>query len=198
MQAGVDRFDERRARREREQLGQEVAQRVVDCDRAVGAGDPHVHVQTERVVAPDDVAQELVVAAVVRRVDDALVLPAAPRMRAGAAERDLQLARDRVQLPAPLVHRGRRLAEVLAAAGANLDLGGDQLTDDVRREVGLDPCRVDLFEAIGQLERLRVEEREFLFDREGEVGATFEFLARRREELLPGDALFLAHRRETS
>ena len=89
-----DVFDERRAGGEREQLRQEVAERVVDRDRAVGAGDADMHVQAERVVAPDDVAQQLVVAAVVRRVDDALVLPAAPRMRAGSAEPDLQLARD--------------------------------------------------------------------------------------------------------
>ena len=93
MQSGVDRFDERRARRQREQLRQEVAERVVDGDRAIGACDADVDVQAERVVAPDDVAQQLVVASVVRRVDDALVLPAAPWMRGGAAEPDPQLAR---------------------------------------------------------------------------------------------------------
>ena len=69
---------------------------------------PDVHVQAEGVVAPDDVAEQLVVAPVVRRVDDPLVLPAAPRMRAGRAEQDALLARERVQLRAPLGHlRGR-------------------------------------------------------------------------------------------
>ena len=52
----------------------------------------------KRVVAPDDVPQQLVVAAVVRRVDDALVLPPRPRMRSGAAERDPALPCERVQL----------------------------------------------------------------------------------------------------
>ena len=57
---------------------------------------------------------------------------------AGAAEGELQLARERVQLRAALRHRGRGLGEVDAPAGAHLDLGRDQLTDEVRREVGLD------------------------------------------------------------
>ena len=74
----------------------------MDRDRPVGAGDPDVHVQPEGVVAPDDVAEDLVVAPVVRRVDDPLVLPAAPRVRPGAAEPDLQLARNGVDLRAAL------------------------------------------------------------------------------------------------
>ena len=162
-------------------------------DRAVGARDPDVHVQAEGVVAPDDVAKDLVVSPVVRRVDDALVLPAAPRMRAGAAERELQLARDTVELAAPLLHRGRRLAEVLAAAGAHLDLGRDQLADDVRCEIGLERRRIDLLEAIGERERVRVEQRELLFDGEREVGAGVEVVAALRDQLLPGDALLVAH-----
>ena len=190
-------LDERRARREREHLGQEVAQRVVHRDRAVGARDPDVHVETERVVAPDDVAKDLVVSAVVRRVDDPLVLPAAPRMRPGAAERELQLARDAVDLGAPLAHRGRGLAEVLAPAGAHLDLGCDQLADDVRCEIGLERRGVELLEAIGERERVRIEQRELLFDGEREVGAGLEVVAALRDQLLPGDALLVAHSRES-
>src|SRR5207302_7075513 len=79
-------------------------QAVADGDRTVSPADPDVHVQAERVVAPDDVAQELVVAAVVRRVDHPLVLPWAPRMRAGAAERDPERIRQLAQLRTALAH----------------------------------------------------------------------------------------------
>ena len=95
-------LDERRARRDREQLGQIVAKRAAHADRAVGAVDADVHVQPERVVAPDDVAQVLVVAAVVRRVDDALLLPRAPRVRARRRERDAERIDERAQLRAAL------------------------------------------------------------------------------------------------
>jgi hypothetical protein len=98
-----------------------------------------------------------------------------------------------MELAAPLLHRCGRLAEVVAAAGSHFDFGCDQLTDDVRRQVGLDRRCVELLEAPGELERLRVEDRQFLFDGEGEIGALVERVTRRREELLPGDALFLAH-----
>ena len=199
VQAGVDAFDERRARREREHLGQEVAQRVVHGDRAVGAGDPDVHVQAERVVAPDDVAEELVVSPVVRRVDDPLVLPAAPRVRAGRAERELLLARERVDLRAALLHLRRRLLEAVAAAGADLDLGCDQLADDVVGEVGAIGGRLQLLEAVRQLERVS-----------GRASANssstatvrsvpdIELGAVAREQLLPRALLFVAHRRERS
>ena len=65
VQEGEDVLDERRAGREREQLRQDVAQAVDDRDRPVGAADPDVDVQAEGVVAPDDVAEQLVVAAIV-------------------------------------------------------------------------------------------------------------------------------------
>ena len=90
--------------------GRKLPQRVADGDRAVAAADADVHVQAEGVVAPHDVAEQLVVAAVVRRVDDPLVLPAAPRVRAGGAEREPELARERPELRAALGHRRRRLA----------------------------------------------------------------------------------------
>src|ERR671929_157410 len=88
--------------------------------------------QAERVVAPDDVAEDLVVAPVVRRIDDPLVLPAAPRVRARPAERDSEVAHERMQLRAPLAHARRSLGEPAAAAGADLDLGRDQLAHEVR------------------------------------------------------------------
>ena len=168
-------------------------------DRAVGAGDADVHVQPEGVVAPDDVAEQLVVAAVVRRVDDPLVLPAAPRVRRRSRRaRSATRARRECSCARRSAIAARCLGEALAAARPHLDLGRDQLTDDVRREVGLDRRGVQLLEPVGQLERLRIEQRELLLDRDGQVGAGVERLTRLREELLPRDALFLAHRREPS
>src|SRR5207248_9240008 len=108
-----------------------VAQRVVDGDRAIGAVDTDVHVQAERVVAPDDVAEDLVVAVVVRRVDDPLVLPAAPRMCAAGREPDVDLRGDRPQLRTALAHQRVRLRERLAATRPHLDLRSDQLADEV-------------------------------------------------------------------
>src|SRR5215217_4576253 len=75
VQPGVHALDERRAGGVGEQLGKERAQAVGDLDGAVGAVDGDVEVLAEAVVAPDDVAQDLVVPAVVRRVDDPLLLP---------------------------------------------------------------------------------------------------------------------------
>ena len=129
--------------------------------------DADVDVQAEGVVAPDDVPEQLVVAAVVRRVDDPLVLPARPRMRAG---------RRRARRPSSRASAcscarrspsfAARLGEVGAAAGAHLDLGGDQLADEVRLELGAARRRLQLLEAVDELERLGVEERELLLDRD--------------------------------
>jgi hypothetical protein len=101
MQVRQHAFHEGRAGRERQQLRQEVPQCTRDLDRAVRAVDPDVHVKAKGVVPPDDVAKELVVAAVMRRVDDALVLPAAPRMRPGRRETDAESVGERAQLCAP-------------------------------------------------------------------------------------------------
>ena len=127
-------------------------------------------VQAEGVVAPDDVAQHLVVEAVVRRVDDPLLLPRAPGVRAGRAERDAARLGERPELLPPLAKQRGRVGERVAAAGADLDLGGDQLADQVRLELG--PLRrlLELLEAVDEAERLGVEERELLLDRDGEVG----------------------------
>ena len=71
------------------------------------------------------------------------------------------------------------LVERLAAAGLDLDLGGDQLADDVALEVGSRHGGQQLLEAVHEPERVRVEERELLLDREREVLAVLELLAGR-------------------
>ena len=111
VDAGVHALDERRARGEREELRQEVAEPVHDRDRAIGTADADVDVEAEAVVPPDDVAQELVVAAVVRRVDDALVLPAGPRVRSRGSERQAHRLDERGELLAALGDGGGHVGE---------------------------------------------------------------------------------------
>ena len=126
-------------------------------------------VQPEAVVAPDDVAQHLVVPAVVRRVDDPLLLPGAPGVGAGGAEEHVEAACELEELAPALAHHRHGLRERLAAAGAHLDLRSDQLADEVLFEGGALPRRLQLLEAVDEAERLRVEERELLLDRDREV-----------------------------
>jgi hypothetical protein len=169
VQARVDVLEERGAGREREQLREEVAERAGHADGAVGAADGRVHVQAERVVAPDDVAQDLVVAPVVRRVDDPLLLPRAPRVRAGVCERNPMAVRELEQLRAPLAYPDDHVGERVALARADLGLGGDQLAGEHPVQNGAPGGRVQVFEAVDEIVRLGIEERELLLDREREV-----------------------------
>ena len=82
-----------RVRRDRQQQRQHRAQAVADAHRAVDVADAQVHVQAERVVAPGDVFQPVLDAAVVLGVDDRLLAVVGPRVRAGRAERDALRAR---------------------------------------------------------------------------------------------------------
>ena len=171
MEAAVHAFDERRARRKRQQVRQERAQPVLDGDRPVGAPDADVDVEAERVVPPDDVAKELVVPAVVRRIDDPLVLPAAPGMRSGRAEGDPEPGHQCGELRPALAHPLGRLGETGAPPGPHLDLARDQLADEVGVHGRARSGRLDLFEAVDERERLRIEEGELLLDGDGEVDA---------------------------
>ncbi len=193
VQARVHVLDEGRARGEGEDLGEEVAEPVRDRDRTVGAADADVHVQAEGVVAPDDVAQQLVVAAVVRRVDDPLLLPGRPGMRARGAEGEVHRFDERLQLSAALRHRGRDVGERLAATGLDLDLGRDQLTDEIGLERGAGCGRLHVLEAVDEIESGRIEERELLLDRDGEVRPLLEAVARRSEQLLVAEPLLVTH-----
>ncbi len=197
VQAGVHSFDEGRARRERKQLGQEVAQLIADCDRAIGTSDRHVHVEAEAVVAPDDVLEDLVVAAVVRRVDDPLVLPGAPGMRPGRAQCHSECVGQLLELHAALADPPGQLLEVVGAAGADLDLGGDQLADQVRLERRARGGGLQLLEAVAQRKRPGVEDRELLLDGDGEVGGALVLLAREVDLLLRAEVLRVTHGRTT-
>src|SRR5213592_3165206 len=60
-------------------------------------------------------------------------------------------------------------SEGLAATSAHLDLGRDQLADEMRLQLGALRGRLELLEAVGERERRRVEDRELLLDRDREV-----------------------------
>ena len=149
--------------------------------------------EAEGVVAPDDVAEEFVVAPVVRRVDDPLVLPVGPRVRSRRAERQAERLDEREQLRAALGHLRRDLGERLAPPRLHLGLGGDQLAD----EVGLERCaggrRLDVLEPVDEVEGDGVEQRELLLDGHGEVGARLELVAGELDLLLGAQALSVAH-----
>ena len=140
--------------REREQVGEHGAHRVVERHRAIRAAHADVDVDAERVVAPGDVAQRALDDAVVRRVDDLLLPPRRPRVRAAGRERDADRVGLVEQRAPALDQRARGLGERLAAAGLDLDLRGDQLAGRVlaeRRRVG---ARLELREAVDEAVRL--------------------------------------------
>ena len=155
-------------------------------DRPVGARDPDVDVQAEGVVPPDDVLEQVVVHAVVRRVDDPLLLPVRPRVRAGRAERQPHRLDEGAQLGASLDERRRHVGEALAAPRLHLHLGRDQLTDEIRLERRPGGGRLDVLEAVDEIEGLGIDECELLLDGDGEVLAGVEPVARVAQELVVG------------
>ena len=193
METGDAILDERRARRQREQLGEDVAERVADCDRAVGAADADVHVQPEAVVAPDDVLEDVVVTPVMGRVDDPLVLPAAPWMRSRAGKPDAEAIGKIGQLRAPLAHPFRDLREVRAASRLDLDFGRDQLADEVLVDVGSLRAGLQLLEPVRELEGLGVDQSELLLDCDREVLPVLERVPREADLLVGAQALSVTH-----
>ena len=91
-------------------------------------------------------------------------------MGARGAERDPALLGEGPELLPTLTDERRSIRERVAAAGTDLDLGRDQLADEMRLE--LSPLRrfLELLEAVDQPESLGIEERELLLDGHGEVG----------------------------
>ena len=158
------------------------AQAVAHLDRPVGALDADVDLQRERVVAPGDVLEAVLDAVVVRRVDDVLLAVVRQRVRAGRAEPHAVGVGQLVQPPARLLLLGAGVGDVLPAAGADLDLGRDQLAADRNGEHGVGGAGVaQLLELGDQLERLGMDERVFLLDTDREVLGGLEGLARSGE-----------------
>jgi hypothetical protein len=129
-----------------------------------------VHVQAEGVVAPGDVLQVALDASVVVGVDYPLLLPRAPGVGARRCQESTALRRQPEQVSARLALAPGRVREVLAAAGANLDLRLDQLAGDrLDQQLVLGGGIAQLGEAMIERARTRVEDRELLLDPDREV-----------------------------
>jgi hypothetical protein len=100
-------------------------------------------------------------------------------VRAGRAQRDPARRHEREQPHSHVALARDRVVEVLAPAGADLDLGRDQLACDRLRQHAVlrDRGVAQFLEPRHELERPAVEDGELLLDADGEVG-------RRREDLL--------------
>jgi hypothetical protein len=137
---------------------------------AVRPVDPHVDVERERVVAPGHVPQAVRHAVVVLGVDDLLLLPGAPRVRAGGGQQHAAVGGQAEQPRARLALALRRLGEALALARADLDLRLDQLSGNGFGQHGVRRRRLlQLVEPLVERQRLRVEDRELLLDSDREV-----------------------------
>ena len=94
-----------------------------------------------------------------------------------AAEREAHPIDQREEPVAAVRWSGDRLGEALGPAGADLDLGGDQLAGGgLGQHLVLLAGRVDVLEAVRELERLRVEDRELLLEADREIGRGLESL----------------------
>jgi hypothetical protein len=136
-------------------------------------------VETESVVPPRDVLEIVGDAAVVRRVDDALVLPRAPRVCPGRPEPDVLLRGKREQPVAALGLARNGVHEVLSLARSDLDLRRDQLTGNrLRKQVVFACGREQALERVRQREVRRIEQSELFLEPDREVGRGFERLPR--------------------
>ena len=94
-----------------------------------------------------------------------------------AAQQDVVGRREGEQAAAGVVLAATGVLEVLAAAGADLDLAVDQLAGDGLGQHVVGHRRVvQLHEAVGELEAVGVDQRELLLDADGEVGGGLEDL----------------------
>src|SRR5713226_3797313 len=128
-----------------------------------------------------------------RRVDDALVLPAAPGMSAGRREPDSEAVGQLPELRSPFGHSLGRFGEVRATSRLDLDLRRDQLADEVLVELRSRRPSLQLLEPIRQLERVRIEQRELFLHGDREVTSVLESIACRADLLLGSMSLLVTH-----
>jgi hypothetical protein len=103
-------------------------------------------------------------------------------MGAGGAQPHAVALGEREQAAARVVLAGAGVGDVLPAAGADLDLGLDQLAGDrVAEDRVLLAGGAQLLEARDERERDRIEERVLLLDSDREVSRGLEGLARSGE-----------------
>ena len=130
----------------------------------------HVDVEREGVVAPGHVLETLGHAVVVLGVDDLLLLPGAPRVRAGRGEQHAAVGRQPEQAGARLALALGRVGEALALPGPDLDLRADQLPGHRlgQHRIGSGGL-LQLVEALVERQRVGFEDRELLLDSHSEV-----------------------------
>ena len=140
--------------------------------------EPDVDVQAEGVVALRDVLQPLLDAPVVLGVDDRLLAVVRPWVCAGGAQRCAATLGQGKQAAAAIALPGHRVVEIGAGSGDDLDLRGDQLAGDalVQLGVGGRGGGAQLLKARHQVEGDRIQDRELLFEADGEVGCAGEGL----------------------
>ena len=165
---GVAPHPERRARRQRQQVRQEVAHLVhqVDHHRPIRHAD--VHVQAEDQERPRQLLQFLDDVVVADAGRDDLVFPARERMRAGRGHREADALGGARQLAAVAEDLLAQLVDVGADLRADLDdrlvhFALDLLAQHRRAR------RQELGHVRTQFAALRVDDLEFFFDAEGEA-----------------------------
>jgi hypothetical protein len=137
-----------------------------------------VDVKAPGVVALRHPAEIRLEPAVVLCVDDVLVEVVGPGVGSHRRQGEAHLLGDAKQPRPPRPLLVGRLGEGLTAARTNLDLGVDQLALDRRREQPVAQAgRLQLLEAVLEVEDRRVEDCELLLDPDGEVGRRLEGLA---------------------
>jgi hypothetical protein len=89
--------------------------------------------------------------------------------------------------------RAGNVRERRLLAGADLDLGGDELADEVLLDGGAARGGLHVLEPVREVERRRIEDRELLLDGDGEVRGRLELRTRLCDQLVRCDALFVTH-----
>ena len=93
----------------------------------------------------------------------------------------------------PLGARAGNVRERRLLAGADLDLGGDELADEVLLDGGAARGGMHVLEPVREVERRGIEDRELLLDGDGEVRRRLELRTRSCDQLVRCDALFVTH-----
>jgi hypothetical protein len=111
-------------------------------------------------------------------VDDPLLLPRAPRVRAGRAEPYSLLRSQPKEAQTPVALLRDRVGEGHALARPDFDLGRDELAGDRLGERRVRLCGgLELLEPVGQIEGVGIEDLELLLDADREVLGIVEDLA---------------------
>ena len=156
---------ERRARRQRQQVGEVHLQSVHDRDRLVGAVDCGMHVHAEDQLAARDVLQLVDERAVAVLGGDALALEEAERVRSGRGEAAALFAGDLGDVRAEHAQMVCNLSRRPAHRRRDLEHRLHQLRIDARLELGVvADAREHRVDVLHEIPRLGIEEHVLLLD----------------------------------